>query len=254
MALYTVGLPDEWRGNRQGCGDASGEKERCNTGGRLRQTRRREGGGNTCSFFTTVFVEAGTDGEVGGTDDDEGSGGEEEAAAIEDEDEDEDEEEEVEEEEGAEGQEAEGVAADDAMDTAEVDALGEASAQGAQPRPLGNQVGAPLAESWEAAEHAPTGAPPREGSQKRAWPCKYFARGKCRNGEQCRFSHDGEGGAAKKQKRAAPAVEEEGSRRRPSLLKALLAKEIRTERSLLLQCFRRLVRKLDEQGPRAIAS
>ena len=76
--------------------------------------------------------------------------------------------------------------------------------------------------------------------------CSFFARGQCRNGDACRFSHDGDPNAQRQVKRAkggAGAVPPA----KPSLLQALLAKEIRAERSLLLQCVRKLVSVLDEE-------
>ena len=98
-------------------------------------------------------------------------------------------------------------------------------------------------------EHGPecahNGAIAFNSTQKRARPCAHFQRGRCRYGESCRYVHVEQ--PQKRQKRVAP--QQEVNERRPSLLKALLAKEVRTERSLLLQCFRRLVKKLDDQGP-----
>lgn len=92
---------------------------------------------------------------------------------------------------------------------------------------------------------------------KRPRTCFHFARGSCRFGERCHFSHDPhlvaelqEQQARKRQKGLGKAVavarggEGPIPARKPTLLQKLLAKEIRTERSLLLQCFRVMVRDM----------
>lgn len=68
--------------------------------------------------------------------------------------------------------------------------------------------------------------------------CKYFARGKCGKGTKCRFTHD----QSNKQTKRTEPTETEIFRRRPGLLSQLLAKEIRTETSTILQCLRFMVK------------
>ena len=100
---------------------------------------------------------------------------------------------------------------------------------------------------------APTQADSRPNAtgHKRPRLCVHFRKGNCRYGEGCRFSHDAEllaeQRASKRQNSRADGASGGGGagRAKPSLLQALLSKEIRAERSLLLQCIRRIVAHLD---------
>lgn len=79
--------------------------------------------------------------------------------------------------------------------------------------------------------------------------CMHFARGRCRYGEACRYSHDGAAAASWRLKRGVPPGKTEvGDAKRPrqTLLQKLLEKEIRAERSLLLQCFRVMLTMAEE--------
>ena len=87
------------------------------------------------------------------------------------------------------------------------------------------------------------------GGAKRQRTCIHFLKGRCRYGESCLYSHDAEPYAQRpaKQKKTSQQQQQQAEAKRPTLLQALLAKEIRAERSLLLQCVRRLVSVLDEE-------
>ena len=84
--------------------------------------------------------------------------------------------------------------------------------------------------------------------------CFHYMRGSCRYGAGCRYSHDADVVREAKRARREHYEAREAQKRqrkaaaRPGLLRALLAKEIRAERSLLLQCIRVLVRQLDGDG------
>ena len=80
---------------------------------------------------------------------------------------------------------------------------------------------------------------------KRARTCVHFLKGRCKYGDDCRFSHDAEPYAQRSSKKARQLNEQPSASARPTLLQALLSKEIREERSLLLQCIRKLVSNLD---------
>ena len=86
---------------------------------------------------------------------------------------------------------------------------------------------------------------------KRPRNCYHFMRGNCRYGAQCHFSHDCEPHEQRpaKQPRSDARHQRSPPSARPSLLKKLLAAEIRAERSMLLQCIRRLVDTLDAELP-----
>jgi hypothetical protein len=86
---------------------------------------------------------------------------------------------------------------------------------------------------------------------KRPRNCYHYLRGNCRYGAQCHFSHDCEPHEARpaKQLRIDGRHQRPPPSARPSLLKKLLAAEIRSERSMLLQCIRRLVDTLDAELP-----
>ena len=78
-----------------------------------------------------------------------------------------------------------------------------------------------------------------EGVRKQ---CRFFARGRCRNGEACAYQHRDDGAFAFERRQPGP----DPAARRKSLLHMLLVKEIRAERSALLQCFRHLLHELNE--------
>lgn len=88
--------------------------------------------------------------------------------------------------------------------------------------------------------------------------CRFHMRGKCHHGDACKYRHDAtkeeieqwerdtaaakkEKAASKKKRKAKSGALGKGSRNvssSPSLLQKLLAKEVRSERGLLLQCAR----------------
>ena len=76
---------------------------------------------------------------------------------------------------------------------------------------------------------------------KRQRPCVHFAKGRCKFGDDCRFAHE----AQRPAKRQRQPNHQPYAAARPGLLQALLSKEVRNERSLLLQCIRKLVSVLD---------
>ncbi|CAO3612043.1 unnamed protein product [Cunninghamella blakesleeana] len=75
-------------------------------------------------------------------------------------------------------------------------------------------------------------------SQKPKKLCKYFMRGKCVHGDQCRYSHEKPKKTQQQQQNKPKPVE--SFRKRPHLLRMLLSKEIRQEHNIILQCFRYL--------------
>lgn len=81
------------------------------------------------------------------------------------------------------------------------------------------------------------------GGVRRPRTCVHFLKGRCRYGDACRYSHDAEPYAMRKKQKTSRMEPKVNAR--PTLLKALLAKEVRAERSLLLQCVRRLVSLMD---------
>lgn len=89
---------------------------------------------------------------------------------------------------------------------------------------------------------------------KRSRACVHFLKGRCRFGDDCQFRHDPadlvhqpETQATRQAKK--PREDESATAcARSSLLKALLAKEVRAERSILLQCFRKLIAVEDERA------
>ncbi|KAL0082137.1 hypothetical protein F4703DRAFT_1863791 [Phycomyces blakesleeanus] len=66
--------------------------------------------------------------------------------------------------------------------------------------------------------------------------CKYFARGQCRRGDACHFSHEIKPKVKRSEHRQPAKVEPVN--KRPNLLRMLLDKDIRQERNIILQCFR----------------
>ncbi|CDH51468.1 hypothetical protein RO3G_16231 [Lichtheimia corymbifera JMRC:FSU:9682] len=73
---------------------------------------------------------------------------------------------------------------------------------------------------------------PRSGPR-----CRFFARGNCRHGNKCRYIHE-KPTQQQNTKRSQPTPMEE---KRPNLLRMLLAKEIKEEQNIILQCFRHIV-------------
>lgn len=74
--------------------------------------------------------------------------------------------------------------------------------------------------------------------------CKYFLKGRCKNGKKCHFAHTrAEKPAPKAQTTTSLSQPKYWSRikRRP-LLKLLLDKEIRKEKNVVLQCIRFIIR------------
>jgi len=61
-------------------------------------------------------------------------------------------------------------------------------------------------------------------------PCHNFAKGRCKHGDKCKFSHN----------KSDPQSQQPKSK--PSLLAKLLSSEIESERTMILQCLRHLVR------------
>ncbi|CAM9556257.1 unnamed protein product [Chrysoparadoxa australica] len=72
-------------------------------------------------------------------------------------------------------------------------------------------------------------------------PCQYFLKGRCRKGTRCTFQHDKALRSQAKQELAEGRARVGEGRSRPTLLKMLLRKELRKESSRILQCFRLLV-------------
>ena len=105
------------------------------------------------------------------------------------------------------------------------------------------------ADATMAVANADGGSAASGGGAKRQRTCIHFLKGRCRYGESCLYSHDAEPYAQRpaKQKKTSQQQQQQAEAKRPTLLQALLAKEIRAERSLLLQCVRRLVSVLDEE-------
>ncbi|KAI7865035.1 hypothetical protein BDF14DRAFT_1883870 [Spinellus fusiger] len=73
-------------------------------------------------------------------------------------------------------------------------------------------------------------APPEPEKPQHKKVCKFFARGLCKRGDNCLFSHE-------KQERREP-LPSAVLHQRPNLLRRLLSKEILQEKNTLLQCFR----------------
>ncbi|KAI7884006.1 hypothetical protein K492DRAFT_235075 [Lichtheimia hyalospora FSU 10163] len=66
--------------------------------------------------------------------------------------------------------------------------------------------------------------------------CRFFARGHCRHGNKCRYVHEKPTQQNTKRTQVTPIEE-----KRPTLLRMLLAKEIKEEQNVILQCFRHIV-------------
>ncbi|SAM08915.1 hypothetical protein [Absidia glauca] len=64
--------------------------------------------------------------------------------------------------------------------------------------------------------------------------CRYFMRGKCKREDECHFSHE----KPKQTPQKGKPLPVDAFRKRPHLLKMLLAKEIRQEQNVILQCLR----------------
>ncbi|KAJ3407213.1 hypothetical protein CcCBS67573_g02113 [Chytriomyces confervae] len=72
--------------------------------------------------------------------------------------------------------------------------------------------------------------------KKKQFPCKYFAAGKCKNGDSCSFMHVKEAVILKKDR---PAL---GGGKRRNLRSMLLESQIRRQNNLILQCIRFIVK------------
>ncbi|KAJ3223772.1 hypothetical protein HDU81_008965 [Chytriomyces hyalinus] len=72
--------------------------------------------------------------------------------------------------------------------------------------------------------------------KKKQFPCKYFAAGKCKNGDLCSFMHVKEAVIMKKDR---PAL---GGGKRRNLRSMLLESQIRRQNNLILQCIRFIVK------------
>eukprot|EP00741_Cyanophora_paradoxa_P012666 tig00020614_g12237.t1 len=94
------------------------------------------------------------------------------------------------------------------------------------------------------------GRPEQAGERRHQRPpCKYFARGFCKLGGRCGFSHDLQPGAKPAPPRPPPAPTHPRT-----LLQKLLSKEIRQEKNYIMQCFRYLVENKFPALPPAAAA
>ena len=84
-------------------------------------------------------------------------------------------------------------------------------------------------------------------SATNATPCRFFLRGRCKSGRRCAFSHDesarekARAAARDKKAKASTSTTNGGGDQSQTLLRKLLAREVRVDRSRLLQVFRFLV-------------
>ena len=96
------------------------------------------------------------------------------------------------------------------------------------------------------AENCPTDCPTNAATNA-ATPCRFFLRGRCKSGRRCAFAHDEsarEKAKADKKAKASTSIDPNGGGNRATsftLLRKLLAREVRADRSRLLQVFRFLV-------------
>ncbi|KAI8073167.1 hypothetical protein BC940DRAFT_315921 [Gongronella butleri] len=77
---------------------------------------------------------------------------------------------------------------------------------------------------------------PEQQDTPRKLICKYFMRGQCRHGKNCRFSHE-------RPAKQPASGRVDTFRKRPQLLRLLLEDEIRNETSVILQCLRYISEK-----------
>ena len=96
---------------------------------------------------------------------------------------------------------------------------------------------APEVKALEPADRAAPAPTPTPSTPSTAGKrtCRYFMRGSCRNGSNCQYSH--ERSSASASQHPPPAANDGPS----SLLKSLLANDVRRERFVLLQCIQHLV-------------
>ena len=103
----------------------------------------------------------------------------------------------------------------------------------------GNRAGASTG-----AEICPTICPTNAATN--ATPCRFFLRGRCKSGRRCAFAHDESARekARDEKAKASTSIDPNGGGNRATsftLLRKLLAREVRADRSRLLQVFRFLV-------------
>ena len=105
----------------------------------------------------------------------------------------------------------------------------------------GNRTGPPST----GAEICPTISPTNAATN--ATPCRFFLRGRCKSGRRCAFAHDesarekARAAARDKKAKASTLTTNGGGDQSQTLLRKLLAREVRVDRSRLLQVFRFLV-------------
>ena len=75
--------------------------------------------------------------------------------------------------------------------------------------------------------------------------CRFYAAGRCRQGQRCHFAHRREPALSSARRRTESSPRPPA----PSLLRKLLEKEIRQEHTVILQCFRWLVENEYLQTP-----
>ena len=93
----------------------------------------------------------------------------------------------------------------------------------------------------EDGEFLPSSVLPSSTRQRSSRPCRHYARGRCKNGDACAFAHVERARSKKTATHARGDGVENGFPTPPTLLKRLLAREMRADRSRLLQTFRFLV-------------
>ena len=93
----------------------------------------------------------------------------------------------------------------------------------------------------EDGEVLPSSVLPSSTRQRSSRPCRHYARGRCKHGDACAFAHVERARSKKTATHARGDGVEDGFPTPPTLLKRLLAREMRADRSRLLQTFRFLV-------------